>query len=146
LARQPRKRLPARGVFHITARGVERRAIFLDDDDRRLFVALLELAQQRHEWKVLAYCLMTNHIHVLVDARRADLSAGAHLLIGRYAQLFNDRYERTGHLFQGRFHARAVEDDEYLAYVCDYVFDNPIRAGLCRDRAEWPWLGGALAA
>ena len=146
MARQPRCALPPHGVYHVTARGVERRAIFIDDDDRRLFVALIELAAQRHRWQIPAYCLLTNHIHVVVKASLAQLSRGMHLLIGRYAQNFNDRYDRVGHLFQGRFHARAVTDDDYLATVCDYVLDNAVRAGLCRSRDEWPWLGGYARA
>jgi REP element-mobilizing transposase RayT len=137
--------LPPCGVYHVTARGVERRAIFADDDDRRLFVALIELASRRFRWHLIAYCLLTNHVHLLIDSERGELSKGVHLLTGRYAQSFNARYERTGHLFQGRFHARAVEDDEYLERVCDYVLDNAVRAGLCRERNQWPWLGGALA-
>ena len=128
----------------MTARGVERRAIFLDDDDRRLFVALLHLAARRHGWRILAYCLLTNHVHVLVDAKLLQLSHGMHLATGRYARAFNDRYARSGHLFQGRFHARAVADGEYLATVCDYVLDNAVRAGLAPTRDDWPWLGGAL--
>jgi REP element-mobilizing transposase RayT len=146
MARRPRSELPAHGVFHITARGVDRRAIFVDDDDRRSFLALVDVAVERFGWRILAYCLMTNHFHVVVIATLPGVSNGMQLLNGRYAQDFNRRHARTGHLFQGRFHARAVEDDGHLERVCDYVLDNAVRAGLCEERAQWPWLGGALAA
>lgn len=146
MPRRPRNQLPAFGVFHVTARGVNRCAIFVDDADRRSFLALVDAASFQYGWRILAYCLMTNHTHFVITAPLTALSKGMQLLNGRYAQDFNRRYERSGHLFQGRFHARAVEDDEDLAGVCDYVLDNPIRAGLCRRREEWPWLGGALAA
>lgn len=89
---------------------------------------------------------MTNHIHFVIACRVEELTSGMHVALGRYAQSFNFKYERAGHLFEGRFRSRSIEDDEYLAYVCNYVFDNPIRAGLCRHREDWPWLGGALAA
>jgi REP element-mobilizing transposase RayT len=141
-----RSAMPSPCVYHVTARGVERRAVFLDDIDRVIFVVLLRAATRRWGWRMIVYCLLTNHFHFVLFADVSDLSTGMQWLMGRYAQLFNERYDRTGHLFQGRFHARAVEDDEYLAHVCDYVLDNPIRAGLCQDRADWPWLGGAVAA
>jgi putative transposase len=144
MARPLRAQLPAAGVYHVTARGVERRSIYLDDDDRRFFVALLHLATRRNRWRVLAYCLLTNHVHVLVETTRERLTVGMHLISGRYAQGFNARYERTGHLFQGRFHARAVTDDVYLATACDYVLDNAVNAGLCESRQDWPWLGGEI--
>ena len=69
---------------------------------------------------------------------------GMHLLKFRHAQAFNARYDRVGHLFQGRFDARVIEGDEHFITVCEYVFDNPVRAGLCDARADWPWLGGEL--
>jgi REP-associated tyrosine transposase len=146
MARRARSTLPPYGVFHVNARGVEQRAIFLDDSDRRLFLALFDLAQRRYRWHVLVFCLMTNHFHFVVEAAVSQLSRGMQLLNGRYAQHFNDRYERSGHLFQDRFHARHVDSDEYREIVCEYVLDNPVRAGICLVRDEWPWLGGAFYA
>jgi REP element-mobilizing transposase RayT len=120
---------------------VQRRSIYLDDTDRQLFLALKGMAEQRCEWNVLVYCLMTNHFHIVMEARIAAISEGMHFLKARYAQSFNHRYTRTGHLFQGRFYSGYVEDDA-VEKVCDYVLDNPIRAGICQTRDEWPWLGG----
>lgn len=137
--------MPAFGVFHVTSRGVERRQIFVDDPDRETFLMLLDVAERLYHWRLLAYCLLSNHFHLVVTSTLDGLSNGMQLVMGRYAQIFNRRHERTGHLFQGRFHARAVSDDVYLATVCDYVLDNAIRAGLCETRGEWPWLGGELA-
>jgi len=146
VARKPRMTLPEEGVYHVCSRGVEKRAIYIDTADRLLFLALTRHASRRHRWDMLVYCLMTNHFHFVVRAKLDSVSRGMHLLNARYAQGFNHRYLRVGHLFQGRFYAGYVEGDEALERVCDYVLDNPIRAGICRSRGEWPWLGGAAYA
>ena len=142
MARKPRNTLPPNGVFHLCSRGVERRAIYLDDADRVFFLALYRHARMRHRWDVLAYCLMTNHFHLVVNAPLDSITRGMHLLKARYGQAFNHRYARTGHLFQGRFYSGYVDEDA-VEKVCDYVLDNPIRAGICRARDEWPWLGSS---
>jgi REP element-mobilizing transposase RayT len=94
---------PDEGVFHVVTRGVERRDVYLDDDDRRFFLALFGAAVSRGDWTVHAFCLMTNHYHLVVEAIRDQLSDGMHLLNGRYAEEFNRRYSRTGHLWGDRF-------------------------------------------
>ena len=89
---------------------------------------------------MLAYCLMANHFHLVVTTELDRLSRGMHLLNFRYAQSFNDRHCRTGHLFQGRFDARVIESDEYFVATCAYVLANAERVGI----ADWPWRGGEL--
>jgi len=84
---------------------------------------------------------MSNHFHVLVDSRLEDLSFGMHGLNGTYAQQFNERYERVGHLFQGRFDARVLRDDEHLENACEYIWNNAVRIGRCETAADWPWNG-----
>jgi putative transposase len=144
MPRAPRWVLPPEGVYHVTARGVARQDIVRDDHDRHFFRRQLNLTRQRHHWLVYAWCLMTNHYHLVVVCDLERLSRGMHLLKFRHAQAFNARHDRVGHLFQGRFEARVVEGDEHFITVCEYVFDNPVRAGLCDGRADWPWLGGEL--
>ena len=129
------------GTYHITARGVARSAIFLDDDDYRTFLVLFREAAGRFEWKTLAFCLMPNHYHLVVATTREKLSAGMHRLNFLYAQRFNKRYKRPGHLFQNRFDARVIEGDRHARAVCGYVVNNPVRARFCRDRSHWPWSG-----
>ncbi|HVC86863.1 MAG TPA: transposase [Gaiellaceae bacterium] len=144
MPRPARSELPDFGVFHVTARGVAGCAIQADDTDRNRFVRLLRLATTTAGWRVLAYCLMTNHFHLVLLCERDSMSRGMHALNFRYAQAFNTRYSRRGHLFQERYHARAIRDDEHLAAACAYVADNPVRAGLCTARDAWPWSGGEL--
>jgi REP element-mobilizing transposase RayT len=82
---------------------------------------------------------MTNHVHLLIQTREPNLGRGMHMLHGLYAQMFNVKYSRVGHLFQNRFGSRAVGDETRLATVAQYIVDNPVAAGLCESREEWPW-------
>ena len=144
MARSARWNLPEHGAYHVTNRGVEQRAIYLDDHDRRLFVSLLERAARRFRWRLSAYALMNNHFHLIVTTELDRLSRGMHNVSFRYAQHFNDRHTRVGHLFQSRFGARVIEDETYYDVACAYVFDNPVRAGLCDAPDDYPWSGGDL--
>jgi REP element-mobilizing transposase RayT len=141
MARLPRSVLPPSGIYHVTARGVDRCAIVRDDDDRAAFVELLRLVTRRSRWVVHGYCLMNNHYHLVVETALERLSAGSHRLNGIHAQRFNERHGRTGHLFQDRFHARSLRDDEHLSRAVEYVRNNPVRAGLCATAEQWPWSG-----
>lgn len=145
MARLPRNETEA-GVHHVFARGVEKRAIFLDDEDRREYVRLLRAVAHQFGWHCRAYCLMKNHVHLVIQTRGPNLGRGMHMLHGLYAQLFNLKYGRVGHLFQGRFGSRAVRDEHQLAHVTDYVLDNPVKAGLCATRDEWRWSGEIVSA
>ena len=139
MARLPRNVLAEGRFFHVTARGVAREAVFRDREDRLEFLGLLATAVRRHDWQTHAYCLMGNHLHLVVEAGLAQLSRGMHLLLGAYAQRFNERHGRVGHLFGDRFAARLIASEEYLATACGYVLLNPVRAGLCETAGEWPW-------
>ena len=84
---------------------------------------------------------MTNHVHLLIQTFEPNLGRGMHALHGLYARLFNERYERVGHLFQNRFGSRPVQDEIQLARVAAYIFDNPVAAGLCATPDDWEWSG-----
>ena len=98
-------------------------------------------------WTLHAYCLLPNHYHLIVEATRPDLSTGMQRLNGRYAQRFNQRYDRVGHVFQNRFSSYVIESEEHLGRALAYVHANPIEAGLCERPEEWPWtnLGPLMA-
>ena len=140
MARQPRHLL-GDGIFHITARGVARMTIYRDEDDYTWFLQLLGTVMPRFAWQRHAYCLMPNHYHLVLKATLNDLSRGMQRLNGLYAQGFNQRYDRTGHLFQDRFGARMIDSEDYLEDACEYVINNPVRAELCATASEWPWSG-----
>jgi REP-associated tyrosine transposase len=114
------------GWYHVTARGNERKAVFLTDPDRRHFVELLEQLAERFGWRVHAYVLMSNHYHLLAQTPHANLSAGMQWLGVSYSVWFNRRHRRSGHLFQGRFKAVVLEQAAALE-VSRYVHLNPVR-------------------
>ena len=144
MARPPRLEFPD-AVYHIMARGNERSSIYWDDGDRRHFLELLAEVGGGFRWRILAYCLMTNHYHLLVQTREPNLARGMRQLNGLYAQGFNRRHGRVGHLFQGRYSARLVQTDEYLRAAVRYIVRNPVRAGLCREPHGWRWSGHRAA-
>ena len=139
MPRQARRLLALEGTFHVTSRGVARSTVYRDANDYRLFLVLLRDAVDRWAWDVHALCLMPNHFHLVVATTAPRLSAGLHRANGVYAQSFNARHERSGHLFGDRFHTKVIRDEEHLRAVCRYVVENPVRAGLCATSADWPW-------
>ncbi len=129
----------AGGVFHVVARGNERALVFRDDRDRERFLEILESVATRYRWRVLAYCLMGNHFHLLVMTLNPTLARGMRQLNGVYAQWFNRRHRRVGHLFQGRYKAVSVQTDAHLRRTVRYVIRNPIRARLSSRPEQWRW-------
>jgi putative transposase len=134
-------------IHHVTARGVDQRAIFMDDADRHVFLRTLAAAAERFRWRRLAHCLMGNHYHLLLATPHSGLAAGMQHLNGVYAQEFNRRHRRSGHLFQDRYGSRLVHTDQHLLAAARYIAMNPVAAGLCATLGDWPWNGaqGALA-
>jgi putative transposase len=139
MSRLPRYVFPPRGTFHVGTRGVDGTPIFRTETDRRFFLRLLADVVERNNWFVHVFCLMTNHFHLVVESRLDELSNGLHRLNGVYAQAFNRRYGRKGHLFGDRFWSGLIESDDELEATCRYVLANPVRAGLCIDASAWPW-------
>jgi len=146
MARIPRCEFPLEAVFHVTARGVDGTRIVRDRADGLVFLTLLRDGVRRFRLDVHAFCLMPNHVHLVVDARRDRLSAAMHRLLGIHAQRFNRRHGRRGHLFGDRFWTQLVRSEEHLAATCGYVVHNPVRAGLCGHPGEWPWGGSRYGA
>jgi REP element-mobilizing transposase RayT len=117
----------AGAVYHVMARGNERRAIFFDDQDRRRFLETLEEMVEQFGVRVHAYCLMSNHYHLVVEMPRGNLSRAMGWLQVAYTVRFNRRHRRSGHLFQGRYKAQVVEADTYAQGLVQYVHLNPVR-------------------
>lgn len=136
---RPLRLLIPGGLYHVTARGNERRAIFRDDADRERFLGVLAAVAVESGWQVLAYCLMENHFHLLVLTPEPNLNAGMHKLNGRYAQWFNRRHGRVGHLFQGRYGAKLVRTESQLHATIRYIIRNPVRSGCCEHLRVWEW-------
>lgn len=125
--------------YHVTARGNARQDIYLTDDDRHKFLAILGRAVERNDWLCHAYCLMSNHYHILIEIGSPGLSKGMKYLNGVYSQYFNCQHDRVGHVFQGRYKAILVEKDSYLQELSRYIVLNPVRASMVRSTRDWPW-------
>jgi putative transposase len=138
MPRRPRFQEPG-AIYHVTSRGTEGRAIFVDDLDRELFLTMLGDVIELRSWMCPAYCLMTNHFHLLVQTPDPDLALGMHGLNGAYANFFNRRHNHVGHLFQSRYKSIVLEQESHLLESCRYVVNNPVRAGICRKPGYWRW-------
>jgi len=138
MARRPRVEFPG-AIHHVTGRGNAGRRIYRDDADKRRFLELLAQVAERRAWLCHAYCLMDNHYHLLVETVAANLGVGMQWLNGTYAQAFNRSAGRSGHLFQGRYHATLVKRDAHLLEAARYIVLNPVRAFLCDGAYEWEW-------
>jgi REP element-mobilizing transposase RayT len=136
--RGPRQLYPG-ATYHVTARGNGGQDIFADDFDRLHLVGLLSRASGTYRWRCLAYCLMTNHYHLVVVTPDPNLSSGMRLIQTRYAHRFNRRHDRHGHVFGDRFHDRRIEVGEHLLSALAYTVLNPVRAGLVDRPGDWPW-------
>jgi len=138
MPRRPRIDFPD-GVYHVTNRGVDRRNIVIDDHDRWNWQDRLAEAAQRFGWRVFAYALLNNHFHLFLRTPEPNLSDGMHDFQGAFAGDFNRRHSRTGHLFQGRFHAVIVEFEPHALVLSRYVHLNSVRAGLATIPDTFQW-------
>lgn len=121
------------------ARGNNRCRIFLDDVDHTTYLGMLGYVVRARGWHCLGYCLMDNHVHLLIETPEPNLGAGMGNLHGLYAQDFNVRRGRSGHLFQGRFGSALMRSDEQLWHTAAYIARNPVASDLCRRPEQWRW-------
>lgn len=138
MARPLRLAFPG-GLYHVMSRGNAKQAIYRDDADRVRFLNALGAVVDETNLLCHAYCLMDNHYHLLLETPDGNISMAMRQLNGRYAQGFNRRHERVGHLFQGRFMSKLVEKDGYLLTVVRYISLNPVRASLVQNPEDWTW-------
>ena len=145
MARPPRLEI-AGGIHHVYARGNRKQRLFFDDRDRRTYLRLLAAAVRHRNWHCLAYCLMANHVHLVLETPETNLGRGMQYLHGTFAQLMNKKHALTGHAFEGRFGSVLILTDEQLWVTLRYVALNPVEAGLTRAADDYPWSShGALA-
>jgi REP element-mobilizing transposase RayT len=138
MARPLRLEFPG-AVYHVMARGNERRPIFRDDQDRQQYLSRLAHYREKFGFQVLAYCLLTNHVHLAVRTGKFPLSRIMAGLQSSYTQWFNRRHARVGHLFQGRYKAFLVQEDPYLLGLVRYIHENPVRARLVAKARDYRW-------
>jgi putative transposase len=129
----------ANAIHHVTQRGDKRWPVLERADDRRVYLSMLGEEAQRHGWRVLSYCLMPNHLHLLIRTPEPTLSKGMTRLNSRYARAYNNARDVPGHVFQGRFKNRLVESDRHLVAAFAYIAYNPVESDLCRHPSDWVW-------
>jgi REP element-mobilizing transposase RayT len=142
MGRQPRLHLPG-AIYHVIVRGNSREAIFFSQGDRSRFLSLLELGLDRCSHTLHAYCLMTNHAHLVVQVGRTPIGALAHTLCSRYSRWSNRLRQRSGHLFERRYRATVVDDPEQFLTLVRYVHLNPVRANLVTSPGRFRWSSHA---
>jgi putative transposase len=129
----------AGALYHVTSRGDGREDIYFGDADRAAWLAVLAHACERFNWRVHAWCQMSNHYHLLLETPEGNLAEGMRQLNGVYTQHVNRMHRRVGHVFQGRYKAVLVERESHLLELARYVVLNPVRASMVSDAADWPW-------
>jgi len=126
-------------LYHITSRGNAQESIFLSDSDREVFLSVVSDVYNKFDWHFHAYCLMSNHYHLLVETPRPNISKGMQYLNSVYTQRFNRIHHRVGHVLQGRFKSIIVEKESYLLELARYIVLNPVRAHMVSSPSEWSW-------
>ena len=136
MPRQARKKSKT-GIYHIMLRGVNQQQIFEDQEDCDKFLQVLKECREICGFGLYAYCLMGNHIHLLMQEVNTPIESCMKRIATRFVYWYNIKYQRTGHLFQDRFKSEPVEDDAYFLTVLRYIHQNPVKAGLCNKVEEY---------
>ncbi len=138
MPRQPRRQ-SSTGYYHITNRGVGKARVFNDGNDHSFFIDCLRLAQRVCRFKVLAYCIMTTHFHIVIKCEGAVPTSLFQSIGARFSAYYHKRHKCSGQIFQGRFRSEAIETDRHLLSAIRYVWRNPVKAHLCSCLAAYPW-------
>lgn len=138
MARVPRTK-SSTGYYHVVLRGNNRSTLFFDNQDRLTFLDYLVKQKEKNLIVVNAYCLMDNHIHILIQEIDNNLSTAMRSLCTSYALYINKKYQRTGHLFDNRYRSETISDDKYLFAALRYIHQNPVKAGICSNVEDYRW-------
>lgn len=138
MPRLPRRK-SATNIYHVMLRGINRQSIFEEKEDYYRFLETLKKYKTISKYEIFAYCLMSNHVHVLIKTENESLSSIIKRIAGSYVYWFNNKYYRDGHLFQDRFKSEVVESDEYLLTVIRYIHQNPVKAGMVDEICDYEY-------
>lgn len=136
MPRQARKKSES-GIYHIMLRGINKQEIFEDEEDFQKFLQVLKDCKTISEFKLYGYCLMGNHIHLLIHFQKEPIEMVLKRIGSRFVYWYNYKYRRTGHLFQDRYKSEPVEDDSYFLTVLRYIHQNPVKAGICNKISDY---------
>ena len=138
MPRAARKRSES-GIYHIVMRGINRQVIFFEREDFLRFIETLQKYKNICEYQLFSYCLMDNHVHLLIKEGKEPLETIMRRICGSYVFWYNRKYDRIGYLFQDRFKSEAIKDDTYFLTVLRYIFQNPVKAGIVKNVIDYPW-------
>ena len=138
MSRKYRTHFP-HAMYHVIMRGNNKQNIFLDDIDHQAFLNFIKESMEKFYYKIHAYCLMKNHIHLALEVVDIPLHRIIQNIAQRYACWFNRRYKCIGHLFQGRYKAILIQDEQYMLELCRYIHLNPLRAKIVNNLEQYPW-------
>ncbi|MED4014668.1 transposase [Sutcliffiella cohnii] len=138
MPREKRKKSKT-GIYHVMLRGINQQTIFEDKEDKKRFLETLAKFKEVGQYVVYGYCLMDNHIHLLIKETEEPLSLSIQRIISSYVHWYNSKYSRCGHLFQERFKSEVVEDSKYFLVVLRYIHQNPLKAGLAKTILDCKW-------
>ncbi len=138
MPRRPRK-LSQSNIYHVMMRGNERKNIFENDDDKAKFIDIIVEKNKKDNYSLYAYCIMDNHVHLVIENKKEELSRIMKSINTTYAVYYNRNYKRIGHVFQDRFKSEEIKDERHLLAVIRYVHNNPIKANIIKDINEYKW-------
>ncbi len=127
------------GIYHVILRGINRQRIFEDDEDYEKLLETLKDYKEKSSYEIYAYCFMSNHVHILLKEEQEELGTIFRRIGATYVYWYNWKYNRRGHLFQGRYKSETVETDRYFLTVLRYIHQNPLKAGMVKKILEYPW-------
>lgn len=138
MARRARRQAES-GIYHVVMRGTNRQDIFYEEEDYWRFLRAIARTKPDNNYDLYGFCLMTNHVHLLIHEKEEPVAKTMQRIATRYAWWYNQKYERSGHVFQGRYGSECVEDDEYLLTVIRYIHNNPVKAGIVTQPEDYRW-------
>ncbi len=138
MPRKPRV-MSSTGIYHITLRSINQHIIFEDSIDYQKFLFILSDCKRKHEVEIYAYCLMDNHVHLLLHSSPERLASFFQSLGTRFVRWYNTKYSRSGHLFQERFHSMIINSQSHFLSALLYIHNNPVKANMCRFPSEYNW-------
>lgn len=133
------RRKSTSGVYHVMLRGANRQEIFHVKEDHMMFLDILKKYKQISKFTLYAWCLMDNHVHLLLKEGEEELATTMKRISVSYVTFYNWKYSTTGHLFQDRFKSENVETEKYFLTVVRYIHQNPVKAGACLQAEDWKW-------
>lgn len=127
------------GIYHIVLRGINKQTIFFDDEDREVFLNRIKLTKQKRKFEIYGFCLMSNHIHLLIKEMEITIGKIFMMILSSYVLWYNHKYNRTGNLFQDRYRSEGIESDAHLLCALRYIHQNPVRAGMAKSVEDYMW-------